>query len=143
MPVTARAEYACLAMLELAARYADPKPVRLAEITDKHAIPQRFLVQILLQMKAVGLVSTSRGKTGGYQLAKPPDAVSLADIVGALEGLGETDDRPSGGGSGLSQTLQGVWSGLGKKLSEARSSYLKKFKLSDLLPQDQHADYVI
>lgn len=142
MPVTAKAEYACLAMLELAVRNADPAPVRLTEMTDKHAIPQRFLVQILLQMKAVGLVSTTRGKAGGYRLARPPEEITLADIVGALEGLGEAEDRP-GGGSGLSRTLQQVWGGLAKKLAEARAGYLKQFRLSDLIPQDVAADYVI
>lgn len=142
MPVTARAEYACLAMLELASRYPDPKPVRLADITDKHAIPERFLVQILLQLKTVGLVTTTRGKAGGYQLAKPPDEVTLADIVGALDGMGEPEDRPTTG-SGLGQTLQAVWGGLAKKLAEARSGYLTKYRLSDLLPGDVQADYMI
>jgi Rrf2 family protein len=142
MPVTARAEYACLAMLELASRAADTKPVRLTEMTDKHAIPERFLVQILLQMKTVGLVTTTRGKAGGYQLAKPPDEITLADIVGALDGMGEPEDRPTSG-SGLSQTLQGLWGGLAKKLAEARSSYLTQYRLSDLLPGVPDADYVI
>lgn len=142
MPVTARTEYACLAMLELAARHADPKPARLADIADKHAIPQRFLVQILLQMKAAGLVTSTRGQSGGYQLAKPPSDITLADIVGALEGLGEREERPAGG-SGLSKTLQGVWTGLAKKLAEARVGYLKRFRLSDLLPGEAVADFMI
>jgi Rrf2 family protein len=129
-------------MLELASRYADPKPVRLTEITDKHAIPERFLVQILLQMKTVGLVTTTRGKAGGYQLAKQPEEITLADIVGALDGLGEVEDRPAAG-SGLGQTLRGVWSGLAKSLADARSSYLTRYRLSDLLPNATHADYVI
>lgn len=142
MPVTARAEYACLAMLELATRFADPKPVRLTEITDKHAIPERFLVQILLQMKTVGLVTTTRGKAGGYQLAKSPDGITLADIVGALDGMGETEDRPIAG-TGLAQTLQGVWGGLAKTLADARSSYLNRYRLSDLLPSVAQTDYII
>jgi Rrf2 family protein len=142
MPVTARAEYACLAMLELASRFADPKPVRLTEITDKHAIPERFLVQILLQLKTVGLVTTTRGKAGGYQLAKPPDEITLADIVGALDGMGESEDRLTNG-SGLGQTLQAVWGGLAKKLTDARSEYLTRYRLSDLLPGDAQADYII
>jgi len=142
MPVSARAEYACLAMLELASRFPDPKPVRLTDITDKHAIPERFLVQILLQLKTVGLVSTTRGKAGGYQLARAPEAITLADIVGALDGSGEAEDRPTTGSS-LGQTLQAVWGGLGKKLAEARSGYLTRFRLSDLLPTDGQSDYMI
>jgi Rrf2 family protein len=142
MPVSARAEYACLAMLELASRYPDPKPIRLADITDKHAIPERFLVQILLQLKTVGLVTTTRGKAGGYQLSKPPQEITLADIVGALDGMGEPEERPTTG-SGLGQTLQAIWGELAKKLAEARSGYLTKYCLSDLLPGDAQGDYVI
>lgn len=70
MFVTARAEYACLAMIELATRYAEKKPVRLVDVTEKHGIPRRFVVLILLQMKAAGLVQTVRGPSGGYTLAK-------------------------------------------------------------------------
>jgi Rrf2 family protein len=142
MPVTARAEYACLAMLELANRYADPKPVRLTEITDKHAIPERFLVQILLQLKTVGLVTTTRGKAGGYQLAKRPEEVTLADIVGALDGRGEAEERPEGG-SGMSRTLQALWGGLARELAETRTNYLTQYRLSDLLMSESVADYSI
>ena len=68
MLVSAKSEYACLAMLELAARYSDPGPIRLADVADKHGIPQRFLVQILLQLKGAGLVASTRGAAGGYQV---------------------------------------------------------------------------
>ena len=50
MPVTAKAEYACLAMLELAARYTEGRPVRLIEVTEKHGIHHGFLVAQLLHV---------------------------------------------------------------------------------------------
>ena len=81
MLFSAKAEYACVAMLELAARYGDPRPVRLADIADKHGISDRFLVQILLQLKGAGLVDSTRGAAGGYQLARSPDDITLADIL--------------------------------------------------------------
>ena len=142
MPVTAKAEYACLAMLELAARYAEGRPVRLIEVTEKHAIHHGFLVQILIQLKNKGLVTTTRGKSGGYQLAKPPDEITLADIVGELDGLGEPEARDATG-SDFAQTLQGVWGELAKKVADTRSGYLTQFTLSDLLVQQSHPDYVI
>ena len=76
MMFSAKAEYACLASLELAARYGDPKPVRLTDITEKHDIPPRFLVQILLQLKGAGLIASTRGASGGYQLARAPEKIS-------------------------------------------------------------------
>lgn len=142
MTVTARAEYACLAMLELAARYTDGRPVRLAEVTEKHGIHHGFLVQILLQLKAAGLVNTTRGKSGGYQLARPPAEITLADIVSVLDGLAEADDRGPPASS-LARTLNGVWVGLGKAVADTRVNYLKRYTLHALLPDNASSDYVI
>src|SRR6476620_6175013 len=85
MLFSAKSDYACVAMLELAARYGDPKPVRLADIADKHGIPQPFLVQILLHLKGAGLVLSTRGASGGYTLTKPPEEITLYDIVTVID----------------------------------------------------------
>jgi Rrf2 family cysteine metabolism transcriptional repressor len=85
MLFSAKAEYACVAMLELAARFADPRPVRLADIAEKHGISDRFLVQILLDLKRAGLVDSTRGAAGGYALARPPEDISLADIIDVVD----------------------------------------------------------
>lgn len=138
MFVSARAEYACLAMMELARRPTDPRPVRLAEITEKHHIPQRFLVQIMLQMKAAGLVRTTRGASGGYRLAKPPEKITLADIFGVLDRLEEGEQRQAGDRE-LGKRLQDVW----RRLAKARTQFLQEITLRDLVPADFAPDYVI
>src|SRR5215510_10070674 len=85
MRVSAKAEYACIAMLELAANVNERQPVRVKAIAEAHGIPQRFLVQILLQLKTAGLVVSVRGASGGYQLARPPDTISLAQVINAID----------------------------------------------------------
>jgi Rrf2 family protein len=85
MRVSRKAEYACIAMLELAASFNQPQPVRVRTIADAHGIPQRFLVQILLQLKSVGLVASVRGAAGGYQLTRDPEQISLADVIQAID----------------------------------------------------------
>jgi Rrf2 family protein len=85
MRLSAKAQYACVAMLDLACSHGDTNPVPLKHIAEKHGISQRFLVQILLQLKAAGLVESTRGATGGYLLSKPPGQISLADIVHAID----------------------------------------------------------
>ena len=60
MRISAKAEYACIAMIELATSHGEPQPVRIKTIADNHGIPQRFLVQILLQLKGAGLVVSVR-----------------------------------------------------------------------------------
>ncbi len=82
---SAKAEYACIAMLELAAQYGDSQPVRLKAIADAHEIPDRFLVQILLQLKGAGLVVSTRGAAGGYLLARSPDLITIADIIHVID----------------------------------------------------------
>jgi Rrf2 family protein len=86
MKISAKAEYACLAMLELAAHFGTNKPVRIRSIADEHGIPSRFLVQILLQLKGAGFVASTRGASGGYQLIKPPEEISLGEVMSVIEG---------------------------------------------------------
>jgi Rrf2 family protein len=86
MRISAKAEYACAAMLDLAASYHEPHPVRIKAIAEAHGISQRFLVQILLLLKNAGLVASVRGAAGGYQLARPPEQISLSAIISAIEG---------------------------------------------------------
>ena len=69
MSFSAKTEYACLAMLELALRDGSGEPVRLRDVAAAHRIPSPFLVQILLQLKSAGLVESTRGAAGGYRLA--------------------------------------------------------------------------
>src|SRR5438874_12259557 len=85
MRVSAKAEYACAAMLELAANQDNPQPVRVKAIADAHGVPLRFLVQILLQLKGAGLVTSTRGAAGGYHLTRSPEAMSLADVINVID----------------------------------------------------------
>lgn len=86
MKLSAKFEYAGIALVELARRYGSGEPVCIREIADANQIPSRFLVQILLQLKGAGLVQSTRGAAGGYQLAKPPAEISLGDVVNIVEG---------------------------------------------------------
>jgi Rrf2 family protein len=61
-------------------------PVQLREIATEYDIPFKFLEQIAILMKGVGLVRGTRGKTGGYQLAVPPENIDLARVIRATEG---------------------------------------------------------
>lgn len=84
--VSAKVNYACLAMLELAHQHASGKPTQIRRLAETHGIPAQFLVQILLQLKAAGLVCSTRGSCGGYRLSQPPDSISIGDVVRAVEG---------------------------------------------------------
>lgn len=87
MKLSAKTEYACLAMLALAEEFDSGEPVQLRRIADEHGIPARFLVQILAQLKGAALVASTRGASGGYRLARPPHEITLCDVIEAIEGL--------------------------------------------------------
>lgn len=86
MNVSAKTEYACIAVLELAIHAGSEKPVRIRDIAQANGIPARFLVQILLQLKGAGIVTSTRGSAGGYQLARDPAELSLGEVMSIIEG---------------------------------------------------------
>jgi Rrf2 family protein len=149
MLLSARAEYACLAMVELAARYGDPKPIPLTDIANKHSIPSpRFLVQILIQLNKAGLVTSTRGAAGGYHLGKRPADISLADVIAAVEGTEQAGARtkPRTPGSPLAAALNDVWDRVRSAHDEflkAQAKILKDTTLDQLVDSGQPLQYVI
>jgi Rrf2 family transcriptional regulator, cysteine metabolism repressor len=140
MLFSAKAEYACVAMLELAARHADPRPVRLADIASKHGISDRFLVQILLDLKRAGLVDSTRGAAGGYQLARNPDDITLYDILRVID----PPEQPIRKDDKLNPTIyvrnvRAIWD----RVVEVQQVVLKETTLGDLLAQSEGIQYVI
>jgi len=85
MQISAKAEYACLAMIELAASGGESQPIAINRIAEAHDLKPFFLVQVLLALNKAGLVVSTRGKNGGYKLARPADQITLADIIGAID----------------------------------------------------------
>jgi len=109
MNVSARTEYACLALLELALHYHTGQPVRVREIAEAHGIPPQFLVQILLQLKAAGLVASTRGASGGYRLVREPGELSLGEVMSVMDGPLQGADRNAATETPLSRALQQTW----------------------------------
>jgi Rrf2 family protein len=85
MRFSIKTQYGIQAMLELALKYGGG-PCQIREIAKSQKIPIRYLEQLLLLLKRRGLVSSTRGKKGGYNLVKHPSDVSVLEMVEALEG---------------------------------------------------------
>lgn len=131
MRISARTEYAAIAALELARCRAAADPVRLRSISEGQGVPEKFLVQILLQLKAAGLVTSTRGAAGGYRLARPPEAITLADIRGAIEGDGDAAPATAelAGRSRAAAALASAWD----DAARAETDALRGVSLADLL----------
>ncbi|MFF3020427.1 RrF2 family transcriptional regulator [Streptomyces sp. NPDC057939] len=85
MRISARADYAVRAALQLAASQ-DDGPVKAEAIADAQDIPHKFLEGILNDMRRGGLVLSQRGGNGGYRLAKPAGSISIADVIRVVDG---------------------------------------------------------
>jgi Rrf2 family protein len=82
--ISAKADYAVRAAVELAA--AGDEPVKGEKLADAQDIPLQFLEHILLELKHARLVRARRGARGGYWLARPPEEITLATVIRAVEG---------------------------------------------------------
>lgn len=85
MRLSARVRYGMKAMLELALR-ADVQPVSSRDIAQRQQVPEKYAGQLLAQLRVAGLVRSVRGQGGGFRLARPPEEITLLDIVLAFEG---------------------------------------------------------
>lgn len=85
MHFTRQADYGLRTVLYLA-RLNSGESVSTAKIADEQRIPSSFLAKIVSQLAIAGLLRTSRGAHGGVSLARPPDNISLLDVVQAIDG---------------------------------------------------------
>lgn len=134
MKITARVEYASMAVFELALR-GRSRRVQARELAESQQIPLKFLEQILIQLKNAGLVKSVRGAAGGYNLSKPAAQISLLQVVEAVEGeVSLLEQRRQG-----DPTVLRVW-------QEIESEFLQKLasiSIQDLINRKIREDQVI
>jgi Rrf2 family cysteine metabolism transcriptional repressor len=136
MKVSAKAEYACLAVLALARHRPEEPPVRIREIAEANDIPERYLVQILLQLKGAGLVTSTRGAAGGYRLARPAAEISLGEVLTAIDGPG---DPPKKSSEPAARALAGVWA----LIRAAEREVLDQTSIAQLVARTSPHEWVI
>ncbi|MFM9697448.1 RrF2 family transcriptional regulator [Streptomyces europaeiscabiei] len=97
MRISARADYAVRAVLEVAVRQENG-PVKAEAIATVQEIPHKFLEGILGDLRRGGLVTSRRGGSGGYRLAREPSAITVADVIRAVDGpiVSVRGERPTG-----------------------------------------------
>ena len=111
MRISAKADYALRAALELAAA-PDEEPVKGEKLSEAQGIPLQFMEHILLELKHARLVRARRGARGGYWLARKPETITLADVIRAVEGplANIQDSAPEATNyPGAAERLRDVW----------------------------------
>ena len=86
MKVSSKGHYGLLALAELADNYRQRRAVQVKEIAGNQQIPLQYLGQIMVLLKRGHLVNAARGPSGGYVLARPPETISIKEILSVLEG---------------------------------------------------------
>lgn len=93
MNISVKSEYALKAVFDLAAQHLEHRqsspmgPVKIADIAKRQKIPQKFLELILAGLKQSGFVDSRRGAEGGYLLARPPDSITVGDVLRTVESV--------------------------------------------------------
>lgn len=125
--LSAKSQYAALAMLQLASEHASGEPVQVRRIAERHGIPATFLVQILHELRRAGLAVSTRGAGGGYRLSRPPGEITLGDVVDAFEPV----EEPAGCAAADSPWGSAVVE-FCCELTRARRDRLQSLSLADL-----------
>ena len=86
MKVSAKADYAVRAIVELAASSEGDAPTKAERLAQAQDIPLKFLENIMADLRQAGLVRSQRGADGGYWLAKPAAEITVADVIRASDG---------------------------------------------------------
>jgi len=134
--VSTRGDYASRALLSLALHDNVSTPTSVRDLAERTGLPQPYLEQILLSLKGVGLVRSKRGVGGGYVLARSPEAITLAEIVAAVDGPIVAGDfgQPHQDGACNHEgqcVLLDVWADVGNHMRE----HLSSFTLADMVLQ--------
>jgi len=139
MKISAKAEYACLAVLALARQGADSSPLHIREISAAYGIPERYLVQILLQLKGAGLVASTRGASGGYRLARDASSISLSHILTAVDGPEPSRAYAFGTKRTTASVLALVW----EHVRAAERAVLERTTIAQLVEQCSAHEWII
>ena len=130
MRISAKVDYAVRAMAELAARDPDV-PVKAEAVASAQDIPLKYLLGILNDLRRGHLVRSQRGAEGGYLLSRPPDEITLADVIRTIDGpLANVHDVSLGSLSygGPAATLPDVW----RAVRASLRSVLETVSVADL-----------
>ncbi|MFD8813120.1 RrF2 family transcriptional regulator [Streptomyces sp. NPDC059627] len=141
MRISARADYAVRAVLELAVRQGEG-PVKAEEIAGAQEIPHKFLEGILGDLRRAGIVDSRRGGGGGYRLAREASAITVADLIRAVDGpiVSVRGERPTGlAYTGTAQPLLPLWIALRANVRKILEGVTVADIAADRLPEPVRA----
>lgn len=140
MRLTTKGRFAVTAMIDVA-MHGNKGPVTLAAVSERQRISLSYLEQLFGKLRRSGLVESVRGPGGGYNLAKPGEAVSVADIILAVDE--PIDATQCGGRENCHDDRRCMTHDLWAGLNEHIFSFLSGVSLAELVRQQQPADHAV
>ena len=135
MKLSTRVRYGLRALVELAEMQKDV-PVLLDSVASRQEISRKYLDAIFSRLRSAGIVRSSRGAGGGFQLTRPPDQITLADVYSGLEGSIHLVDCVDRGHQCGYRDLCPTWE-VWADLSELMRDFLDSITLADLVRKKQ------
>jgi Rrf2 family protein len=149
--ITYKGDYALKAILELSVRYEDNKNavIPINEIAKFGDMPKKFLEQILLTLVRGGLVKSKRGAGGGFTLSRPPENITVGDVIRLIEGPIEPIECVNDGYKGCADVKSCILRSVWKEVAGAISIVVDTLTFKELVLRykernaEQNFEYVI
>lgn len=130
MKLSHKLEYACRVLAQLARFHGQDKLAHIDALSEAENIPANYLVQILNELRTAGLITSKRGKQGGYALARSPESIRLDEIVRAVDAELLEPNFDAEGHSGA--RVASIWADIGNDFAQKVGSYtLDAFVVGD------------
>ena len=139
MSFSTKGEYGVRLMVQLGRRHGSG-PSSLAEIASEEDLPRPYLEQLVMSLRDAGLVISTRGSHGGYELSRPPEAIQMIAVLRALEGpiapmICATDESQAAHEPTCDRTSRCTVNFLWIRIRDAISTTLEGMTLADLVPE--------
>jgi Rrf2 family protein len=133
--LSCKSEYALLALMELAESYKLGEPLQIRQIAATHQIPDRYLEQLLANLRRAGIIRSVRGAKGGYLLARPPWQITLLEVLDCIEGVEVSTEQTLSNTTNTVErsVIRETW----HKACQAAHAVLQNSTLKDLCEQRQ------
>jgi Rrf2 family protein len=134
MKITFKGDYALKAVLDLALHYGGA-PVTIHEVAKHIDAPVKFLEQVLLDLKRGGFIESRRGKVGGYLLSKPPEAITIGEVIRFMDGPIEPIACVKEGYSKCGDIYKCAFRGIWKKVFQVTSEIVDNTTFEDMVKE--------
>lgn len=132
MKISYKSDYAMKAVLDLALRYNEQEPVSIHDTARRIDAPVKFLEQIFSSLKVHGIIESRRGSSGGYLLAKPPEKITLGEIIRVIEGPTEPISCVREDYTGCNEIFTCVFRSIWQDIHQQTSRVIDNINFKDL-----------